>query len=95
MKTTSMPVLAAIARERDYVCTADFGRLVGCKGSTARKNHHLFGECFGVRPIKVGNRLMWPVDQITQLLTPSSRSQFASNPSNSGAQLVPRRHNHD
>ena len=33
-----------------------------------RKNYCLKGEAFGIRPIKLGSRLPWPLHDIAQLL---------------------------
>lgn len=62
------PALAAIAAGRDHVQTAEFARAVNRASQTIRKNYCLTGECFGIRPVKFGNRLLWPVAEITELL---------------------------
>lgn len=48
--------------------TAEFARAVSRAPQTLRKNYCLTGECFGIRPVKVGNRLLWPVAEIAVLL---------------------------
>lgn len=60
--------LAAIAAGRDHILTAEFAHAANRASQTVRKNYCLTGECFGIRPIKVGNRLLWPVAQISKLL---------------------------
>ena len=35
---------------------------------TIRKNYCLTGEAFGIRPIKIGNRLMWRVNDVARLI---------------------------
>ena len=66
---TAIPeALAAIAAGRDHVPTNDFGKATLHADQTIRKNYCLTGECFGIRPVKVGNRLLWPVSQIAALL---------------------------
>ena len=63
------PLLAEIAIGRDHVPTEDYARAVSKAPQTIRKNYCLQGECFGIRPIKVGNRLLWPVADIAKLLS--------------------------
>jgi hypothetical protein len=62
------PALAAIAVGRDHIQTAEFARAVNRSSQTIRKNYCLTGECFGVRPVKFGNRLLWPVAAVAALL---------------------------
>jgi hypothetical protein len=69
MPATSIPPgLAAIAAGRDLISTAEFAKSVTRATQTIRKNHCLQGECFGIRPVKFGNRLLWPVAEIAALL---------------------------
>jgi hypothetical protein len=60
--------LAVIAAGRDHVVTEEFARAMNRANQTIRKNYCTTGSCFGIRPIKVGNRLLWPVVQIAALL---------------------------
>ncbi|MFJ1471164.1 hypothetical protein [Massilia orientalis] len=60
--------LAAIAAGRDHIQTAEFARAANRASQTIRKNYCLTGHCFGIRPVKFGNRLLWPVSEISQLL---------------------------
>jgi hypothetical protein len=62
------PALAAIANGRDHVQTTEFARAANRAPQTVRKNYCLRGECFGIRPVKFGNRLLWPVEKIAALL---------------------------
>lgn len=62
------PALAAIAAGRDHIQTAEFARAVNRAAQTVRKNYCLTGECFGIRPVKFGNRLLWPVADVALLL---------------------------
>lgn len=62
------PALAQIAAGRDHISTAEYGHATGRAGQTIRKNYCLTGHCFGIRPIKFGNKLLWPVAQIAALL---------------------------
>ncbi len=38
------------------------------KPQTVRKSYCQTGEYFGIRPKKLGNRLLWPVEDIAKLL---------------------------
>ena len=66
--TTLPAVLAAIAAGRDHIQTAEFARAANRASQTIRKNYCLTGQCFGIRPIKFGNRLLWPVEAVAALL---------------------------
>ena len=55
------PALAAATQGRDLVTTAEFAKVTARASQTIRKNYCLQGECFGIRPVKIGNRLMWRV----------------------------------
>ncbi len=39
-----------------------------CTEQTLRKNYCLYGHCYGIVPIKVGNRLLWGDDDIARVL---------------------------
>jgi hypothetical protein len=68
--TTPIPdALAAIAAGRDHIQTAEFAHATNRASQTIRKNYCLTGECFGIRPLKFGNRLLWPVASVAKLLT--------------------------
>lgn len=68
METIIPPGLAAIAGGRDFISTSEYANALTRASQTIRKNYCLQGECFGIRPLKVGNRLLWPVAQIAALL---------------------------
>ena len=68
LSTASPSVLAAIAATRDHIQTAEFARAINRATQTVRKNYCLTGHCFGIRPVKFGNRLLWPVAQVAALL---------------------------
>ena len=61
--------LAAIATGRDHLNTAEFARSIDRASQTIRKNYCQTGHCFGIRPVKFGNRLLWPVASIAALLS--------------------------
>jgi hypothetical protein len=69
--------LEAIAAGRDFVQTKEFAQATNRASQTIRKNYCVNGECFGIRPIKFGNRLLWPVDRIAALLNGEIPSQVA------------------
>jgi hypothetical protein len=62
------PALEKIAGSRDHISTAEFARYITHASQTIRKNYCLTGKAFGVRPTKLGGRLLWPVHDIAQLL---------------------------
>ncbi len=62
------PALAEIAAGRDHVQTAECARAINRASQTLRKSYCMKGHAFGIRPIKFGNRLLWPVTEIATLL---------------------------
>lgn len=68
MRTVIPDELAALAAGRDHISTSEFAKVTYHADQTVRKNHCLTGECFGIRPVKVGNRLLWPVVPTAVLL---------------------------
>jgi hypothetical protein len=69
MQTSFPNALAAIAAGRDHIQTAEFAKAINRACQTIRKNYCLTGECYGIRPIKFGNRLHWPVAAVAALLS--------------------------
>jgi hypothetical protein len=61
--------LAIIAEGRDHIQTVEFARATNRSSQTIRKNYCLTGECYGIRPVKFGNRLHWPVVAVAALLS--------------------------
>lgn len=69
MDTQNMPPeLARIAQGRDHLDTAEYGRAITRTGQTIRKNLCIQGHAYGIRPLKVGGRLLWPVAEVAKLL---------------------------
>lgn len=66
--TNLLPELVRIARDRDHINTAEYGRAINRSGQTIRKNLCINGEAYGIRPVKVRGRLLWPVSEIAALL---------------------------
>lgn len=62
------PVLAEIAAGRDHLTTNEFARATNRASQTIRKNFCQNGECFGIRPVKIRGRLLWPIVEIVTLL---------------------------
>lgn len=60
--------LATISAGRDHIQTFEFARAFSRASQTIRKSYCLTGHYLGIRPIKLGNRLMWPVAEIAALL---------------------------
>ena len=67
--STIPPGLAEVAQGRDYIRTEEFAHAMCRAVATVHKNHCLTGECFGVRPVKRGKLLLWPVAAVAQALT--------------------------
>jgi len=63
------PGLAELAQGRDFIRTEEFAHAMCRAVATVHKNHCMTGECFGVRPIKRGKLLLWPVTAVAQALT--------------------------
>ncbi len=56
--------LLAVAGHRDLITTPEFALVFNVQPQTVRKNYCLTGEVYGIRPTKIGNRLLWPVAKI-------------------------------
>jgi hypothetical protein len=69
MTNQNLSALAQICNGRDHITTAEFARATNKAPQTVRKNYCITGECFGIRPIKVGNALLWPVADLSKLLS--------------------------
>lgn len=67
-RQTIPPALAAVAHGRDHIKTSEFAHAVSRAPHTILKNHCLTGECYGIRPIKRGKLLLWPVADISAFL---------------------------
>lgn len=67
--SAKLPSLKDIAAGRDHIKTHEFARTFTKQPQTIRKNYCLNGHCYGIRPKKIGNALLWPVADIERLLT--------------------------
>lgn len=54
---------------RPLANTAELGQISDTAPQTIRRNHSERGEFLGLRPIKVGNRLFWPLADIARVLS--------------------------
>lgn len=64
----NLPALTQIAQGRDHINTAEFGRAINRSGQTIRKNFCQEGAAYGIRPVKIRGRLLWPVVAIAAIL---------------------------
>lgn len=68
VETTMPPGLAAVANGRDHIRTAEMARAFSAANQTVRKHHSQHGDFYGVKPVKVGKQLLWPVAEIAAVL---------------------------
>ena len=67
--TTQIPQgLLGVAGSRDLITTPEFAQVFNVKPQTVRKNYCLTGEAYGIRPTKIGNRLLWSVVKVAAKL---------------------------
>lgn len=59
--------LAEISFGTDYILTKELARVVRRETQTIRKSFSQKGEFLGIVPVKLGNRLMWPVREVAAL----------------------------
>ncbi|MBT8542407.1 hypothetical protein G6714_04410 [Polynucleobacter paneuropaeus] len=57
-----------MAGNRDLITTPEIAQVFNVASQTVRKNYSLTGEAYGIRPTKIGNRLLWSVAQIAEKL---------------------------
>lgn len=60
--------LIALAGQRDLITTPEFAQVFNVQPQTVRKNYCLTGEAYGIRPTKIGNRLLWSVAKVAEKL---------------------------
>ncbi len=60
--------LSNIARSRDLITTTELAEILNKDPQTLRKNYSQFGQAYGLRPIKLGNRLLWKVQDIALII---------------------------
>ena len=62
------PGLSAIAGNRDLITTPEIAQVFNVASQTIRKNYSITGFAYGIKPTKIGNRLLWSVSQIAEKL---------------------------
>ena len=62
------PTLAAIAAQNDYLRTEELANILRRASQTIRKAYCLTGHYLNIRPVKLGNRLLWPGKEVAQVL---------------------------
>lgn len=60
--------LSVVAGGRDLITTPEFARVFNVQPQTVRKNYCLTGHVYGIRPTKIGNRLLWSVKKVAEKL---------------------------
>jgi len=74
IQLTEMPEgLIGMSNGRDRVTTQELAKILSKSSQTLRKNYCLNGEVYGLRPIKIGGRLLWDVKDIAALLVVGER----------------------
>lgn len=65
----NLPVgLASIAGHRDLITTIELAQALNVASQTIRKNYCLTGNAYGIKPTKIGNKLLWPVERVATVL---------------------------
>ena len=62
------PGLSAIAGNRDLITKPEIAQVFNVASQTIRKNYSITGFAYGIKPTKIGNRLLWSVAQIAEKL---------------------------
>jgi hypothetical protein len=66
----NLPVgLASIVGHRDLITTIELAQALNVASQTIRKNYCLTGYAYGIKPTKIGNRLLWPVEKVATVLS--------------------------
>ena len=73
MNTIIPPALAAIAKGRDRIKTRETAQAWSKAPQTILKLYCQTGEAYGIRPVKVGNHLLWSVAQVAAVLNGSQK----------------------
>lgn len=70
MSDTTIPNnLALLAGGRDLISTPEFALVLGKSTRCIRTLHWRNGSAFGIRPIKIGRTLRWPVLEVAKVLS--------------------------
>ena len=62
------PVLAEIANISDHLVTDELAHVLRRASQTLRKAYSTTGHYLGIRPKKIGNRLLWPIEDVAKVL---------------------------
>lgn len=66
----NLPIgLASIVGHRDLITTIELAQALNVASQTIRKNYCLTGYAYGIKPTKIGNRLLWPVEKVAKVLS--------------------------
>jgi hypothetical protein len=58
------PKLSAMVWDKNWITTSEFANTFRISPQTVRKNFCLTGECYGIKPTKMGNKLLWSVQKV-------------------------------
>lgn len=60
--------LQKLANGRDLITTEELAIVFNAKPQTIRKNYCEKKECYGIKPLKFGSRLLWKVSDIEKTI---------------------------
>lgn len=66
----SVPVTSALtvlAAGSDFLLTDELARFLRCASQTIRKAYSATGHYLGIRPLKLGSRLLWPIKEVVRV----------------------------
>lgn len=67
--------LTALAATTDYLITDELADVLSRASPTIYKSHSSTGHYFGIRPVKLGNRLLWPIEEVIKMFTAMGLAQ--------------------
>ena len=67
MNSTKNELSMAVIADKKLT-TPEFAESFKVTPQTVRKNFCITGECYGLKPIKIGNRLLWSASQVAERL---------------------------
>jgi hypothetical protein len=67
--TEKLTALHRMAQGRDHIDTFEFAWLLSRAPGTLRAMHCRAGNCYGIKPVKIGRSLFWSVSEVEHLLT--------------------------
>ena len=62
------PKLSSIAGDRDWITTGEFANTFSISSQTVLKNVCVSGDCYGIKPTKIGGKLLWSVARVAERL---------------------------